>query len=161
MECLRSWSKLFLSEEQAKDVMSSRGDVRLGYLKEFLVRQLKEKGVLKTSSSIETHEDAKKDVTQFVEWNSEMMNKKMGPERATILRAIPRDSPNALQFMKCPYTGSEEDPMRIWIIPIHMVVHCNTDKNAHELKVVGEADEKDAARFAGTGHRQEQQKQNT
>ena len=149
MECLKHWARTQLAANDAEEVLNSRGEKRMGYLKEFLVRQLKEKGVLKTSSSIETHTDEKTDFTKYYEWNSEMLKQKMGADRGIALMALPRDHPNAIPWVPCPFTGSNEDPMRIWIVPIHMVVRANKDANTHELRAQGEADEHDVNKFGG------------
>ena len=61
----------------------------------------------------------------------EVTNIALGHLRATALRELAEDHPNKLKWAPCPFTGSNEDPMRIWYWSTHVVVTSNDDSIGH------------------------------
>ena len=112
-------------------------------LQEFLVYQLKDTGVLKTrtTSDIKAAETENRDVVH--EWNNETMDKKLGPLRAKVIRALPADHERACKWIVCPFTGSDEDPMRLWLVPQHILINANKDTTLVNVSGATEADASD------------------
>ena len=147
MECMKDWARTNLNPSDCEDVLNSRGPARMQYLKEHIVQTMKEKGVMKTTTLSEEHSNSNESRDTVYEWNSEVMKQKLGPERATILMALPETNPKKLTWVKCPYTGSCEDPLRIWLVPVHLTVASNLDKNKHLTAGQTEAEAADLEKF--------------
>ena len=103
-EQLRDYASRHMSAEDKERVLCSRGDVRMGYLKEFLVMRLKDAGQMKREIVDEKHEHQKRDVVTHREWNSERVKKKLGPERGQALMVLPQSDPGNLKWIRCPKT---------------------------------------------------------
>ena len=149
-ECMKEWAKKNLSPEEAQRGARKPRAARQQYLQEYLVMSMKSKGSLSRKTLSETHTHNKDDKTFVHEWNSEIMDEKLGKLRGPALRAMPRDHPKALRWVKCPFTGSEQDPMRIWHVPEHVVVTSNKDSCGHELRGENDADASDLNTFAAS-----------
>ena len=129
------------------EVLGSRGSLRMGYLKEFLVMHFKESGQLKRETFDEVHASDSRTETKFHEWTSGVMDREMTKEVAEEIRHLPRDDPMALKWRKCPYTGKEVDPFRVWIVPVRSVLKSEIDTSSHRTRAEGDANDATASLF--------------
>ena len=109
-EQLKEYARKHMDAAARDEDLGSRGSLRMGYLKEFLVMRLKESGQLKRETVDEVHASDSRTETKFHEWTSGVMDREMTKEVAEEIRNPPRDDPMALKWRKCPYTGTEVDP---------------------------------------------------
>ena len=146
-ERLKMRASKYLSAEEKQEVLSSRGDKRTDYLKYYTVMRIKDKGEIKSTTLAEEHSMDKVDSIVVHEWNSEIMNKKLGADRATAIRALPHDTPWAVTWDQCPFTLKEKDPFRIWLVPQHCLRTDNLDRSSHKTEVKGDASPADLNLF--------------
>jgi hypothetical protein len=93
-----------MNTEDKNEVLNSRGDVRLAYLKDFLASRLKEKGQLKRQEVVEEKASVKEDKVKFYEWHFWRMKKEWGEDRAQAIIDLPKDDEGALSWIPCPQT---------------------------------------------------------
>jgi hypothetical protein len=150
MECLKTWSKNNHSAEDHAKVTASRGSERMGYLKDYLILMLKQKGVIKKRTIDEVHTSETNDHSNIKTENSEKMNDDLGKDRATMLRQMCDTDPTTtpgISWSPCPYTGAKTDPMRLWTYTIKSTVTDNRDKNIVTTSAVTDATVDDAKLF--------------
>ena len=150
MECLKTWSKNNHSAEDHAKVTASRGSERMGYLKDYLILMLKQKGVIKKRTIDEVHTSETNDRSNIKTENSEKMNDDLGKDRATMLRQMCDTDPTTtpgISWSPCPYTGAKTDPMRLWTYTIKSTVTDNRDKNIVTTSAVTDATVDDAKLF--------------
>ena len=129
-QCLRDWAKANLSPAEAQLVKQAKGEVRRKLTLGYMAFMSKQKNATKKKEAVETQNHEKKNKTINYEENEEKMNEILGPVRAKTLRDLPRDSPNALKTKACPYTGSLEDPLRLWCFSVTIKTESNADSEA-------------------------------
>ena len=76
-----------------------------------------------------------------MEGNSELMNVGLGEDRAEAARALVH-LPLCVSWVKCPFTGSSEDPMRIWRWEKNVHIVMNNDSVGYSVKATCDADVK-------------------
>ena len=81
--------------------------------------------------------------------NSELTNVGLGKDRAEAIRALVQ-LPLCVSWVKCPFTGSSDDPMRIWRWEKTVHIDMNNDSVGHNVKATCDADVKDLNQLEGT-----------
>ena len=146
--CMKDWAKLNLTQGQFLLVKDAKGDIKAQMILGYMTMMFKQKGVLKKKETVETNSvDTAKGV-EYMEGNSELVNVGLGKDRAEAIRAL-APLPGCVSWVKCPFTGSSEDPMRIWRWEKMVHIVMNNDSVGYSVKATCDADVKDLNQLEG------------
>ena len=95
------------------DALNSRGQAREDFLVKFFVHQARAKNAQKETRHNKTWSTNSEKFVETHEWGSEKMDSEMGAMRAATLRKSGK-----IPSKPCPFTGSTEEHMKVWTIPM-------------------------------------------
>ena len=132
--CMAHWLKITPDEAAS----SSRGADRKTYLENFMVFQMRQQQMTKEVSPTSTVGTVRANHSER-RWRSrETMDKELGEKKAQSWR-----SSGKLQTRPDPVTGSTDDDFIEYGCPADWTAFTAADKESHEVRATGEADEAD------------------
>ncbi len=134
MSAMVSWLKSHPDEV----VKNSRGAEREQYLAAFVAHQLRARTTVKKLITTETKDVVKGSHTDFYEWSSEQMDQNLGEKKGLSWRES-----GLLHVSPCPLTGSNEDHLKVYRVPVNWQSCSESDLKRLRLEASGDANADD------------------
>jgi hypothetical protein len=126
----------WLEQNPDDDVKASRGDQRQQYLIAYLVHQMRNKGAQKVVQNERVLAQNTVKNTDTYWWSKEQMDLQVGPKKSQTWRESGK-----LKSRPDSVTGSTEEHMLEWCVPVSWVRNSNEDGTSLKVKAEGEAGE--------------------